>query len=75
VIRNQASLLLTKDTDQAEKLLQKALKADPQSAMTYYDLETDRRAATLDEVELFQPQDIERAAAESGKVELFQPVE
>ncbi len=37
-IREQAALLLTKDTDQAEKLLQKAVKADPQNAMTYYDL-------------------------------------
>jgi type II secretory pathway predicted ATPase ExeA/tetratricopeptide (TPR) repeat protein len=38
VIRDQAALLLTKDTDQTEKLLQKAVKADPQNAMTYYDL-------------------------------------
>lgn len=37
-IRDQAALLLTKNTDQAEKLLQKAVKADPQNAMTYYDL-------------------------------------
>ena len=38
VIRDQAAFLLTKDTNQAEKLLQKAVKADPQNAMTYYDL-------------------------------------
>jgi tetratricopeptide (TPR) repeat protein len=37
-IREQAALLLTKDTDQAERLLQKAVKADPQNAMTYHDL-------------------------------------
>lgn len=34
----QARLLLTKDTDQTEKLLRKAVKTDPENAMVYYNL-------------------------------------
>ena len=39
-LRGQADILLTKDkdTDQAKKILYKAIKADPQSAMVHYDL-------------------------------------